>query len=197
MNVLNPLFTKHGLFVVPTILDQKREERQTKNGGLLIYSIVTVKYTFYSIDGSYIEAIIIGEGMDSADKATNKAMSIAFKYACFQVFCIPTEEMVDPDGESPDPVGKELKAKVTKIETKPVEPVKKEEPVKVEESTEMDTIKKEIITLAKSLGGSGNEKVNEITIQCTGEKNPNKCNDLVKLQTLKSGLEKLSKEGGK
>ena len=37
--------------------------------------------------------------MDSGDKATNKAMSIAFKYACFQVFCIPTEEMVDPDAE--------------------------------------------------------------------------------------------------
>ncbi len=30
----------------------------------------------------------------------NKAMSIAFKYACFQVFCIPTEEMKDPDAES-------------------------------------------------------------------------------------------------
>ena len=38
--------------------------------------------------------------MDSGDKATNKAMAIAFKYACFQVFCIPTEEMQDPDSES-------------------------------------------------------------------------------------------------
>ena len=38
--------------------------------------------------------------MDSGDKATNKAMAIAFKYACFQVFCIPTEEMKDPDAES-------------------------------------------------------------------------------------------------
>lgn len=37
--------------------------------------------------------------MDSGDKATNKAMAIAFKYACFQVFCIPTEEMKDPDAE--------------------------------------------------------------------------------------------------
>ena len=31
-------------------------------------------------------------------------MAIAFKYACFQVFCIPTEEMKDPDEETPDPV---------------------------------------------------------------------------------------------
>ena len=39
--------------------------------------------------------------MDSGDKATNKAMSIAFKYACFQLFCIPTEEThPDSDKES-------------------------------------------------------------------------------------------------
>ena len=42
--------------------------------------------------------------MDSGDKATNKAMSIAYKYACFQVFCIPTEEMKDPDAETHEPV---------------------------------------------------------------------------------------------
>ena len=42
---------------------------------------------------------VIGEGMDPGDKATNKALSIAFKYACFQLFCIPTEEMRDPDAE--------------------------------------------------------------------------------------------------
>ena len=43
--------------------------------------------------------------MDTADKATNKAMAIAFKYACFQVFCIPTEERKeqDPDAETPEP----------------------------------------------------------------------------------------------
>ena len=41
--------------------------------------------------------------MDSGDKASNKAMSAAFKYACFQTFCIPTEEMRDPDAETPPP----------------------------------------------------------------------------------------------
>ena len=47
--------------------------------------------------------MVVGEGMDSGDKATNKAMAIALKYACFQVFCIPTEEMKDPDAETPPP----------------------------------------------------------------------------------------------
>ena len=39
--------------------------------------------------------------MDSGDKATNKAMSIAYKYAAFQAFCIPTEETaIDADAET-------------------------------------------------------------------------------------------------
>ena len=102
MNAINPALVKNKCFVVPEILDQVREERQTKTGSLLIYSICKIKYTFYAEDGSNISCVVIGEGMDSGDKATNKAMSIAFKYACFQVFCIPTEEMADPDAECHD-----------------------------------------------------------------------------------------------
>lgn len=99
MNAINPALVNNKVFIVPEILEQTREERQTKSGGALIYSVCKIKFTFYAEDGSHIEAITIGEGMDSGDKATNKAMSIAFKYACFQVFCIPTEEMVNPDAE--------------------------------------------------------------------------------------------------
>lgn len=99
MNALQPAMLKNHIFVVPEVLDQTREERQTAKGGTLIYSILKMRYTFYAEDGSSISAVIIGEGMDSGDKASNKAMSIAFKYACFQVFCIPTEEMKDPDAE--------------------------------------------------------------------------------------------------
>lgn len=106
MNALQPLLVKHGVFVVPEVLEQSREDRQTKSGGNLIYSIFKVKYTFFANDGSSITSIVVGEGMDSADKSANKAMSVAYKYACFQVFCIPTEEMKDPDAETPDPAPK-------------------------------------------------------------------------------------------
>lgn len=103
MNALNPAFIKHKLFMVPEVVSQKREERQTANEKNLIYSVLSVKYTFYAEDGSSIYTIVPGEGMDSGDKASNKAMSAAFKYACFQTFCIPTEEMQDPDAETPPP----------------------------------------------------------------------------------------------
>ena len=104
MNAINPALVKNHVFIVPEVLDQQRQERTTNKGAVLIYSICRIKYTFFAEDGSHIEAVTVGEGMDSGDKATNKAMAIAFKYACFQVFCIPTEEMKDPDEETPDPV---------------------------------------------------------------------------------------------
>lgn len=71
-----------------------------------MYSILTIRYTFYAIDGSSIEVVTIGEAMDSGDKSCNKAMSTAQKYAFFQVFAIPTEELKDSDDDSPDPAPK-------------------------------------------------------------------------------------------
>lgn len=103
MNTFHPLLSKHHVFVVPEVLEEQRQERTSGRGGSLLYSILKIKYTFYAEDGTSISAIVIGEGMDSGDKASNKAMSVAMKYAMFQVFCIPTEEMQDPDAETPPP----------------------------------------------------------------------------------------------
>ena len=111
MNTFQPLLAKYKVFIVPQVLEQNREERQTSKGGTLLYSICRIKYTFYAEDGTSVEAIVVGEGMDSGDKATNKAMAIAMKYAMFQVFCIPTEEMKDPDSESHSVTKKVTKTK--------------------------------------------------------------------------------------
>ncbi len=103
MNALQPILSKHKVFVVPEVIDQSREDRVTNKGGTLLYSMLKVRYTFYAEDGTSVSAVVIGEGMDSGDKASNKAMAIAMKYAFFQVFCIPTEEMKDTDAETPEP----------------------------------------------------------------------------------------------
>ncbi len=104
MNALQPSLVKHKVFIVPEVTSETREEKVNKNGTLLFYVRLGVTYRFFTTDGSSIETKVIGEAMDSGDKATNKAMSIAYKYACFQVFCIPTEEMKDPDAETHEPV---------------------------------------------------------------------------------------------
>lgn len=101
-NALNPVMAELGLFIVPEVLEQTREERKTVSGGTLIYSILKVKFTMYAPDGSNVSGVVTGEGMDSGDKASNKAMSVALKYFCFELLMIPTEEMVDPDGEVHD-----------------------------------------------------------------------------------------------
>ena len=103
LNTFQPLLAKHHVFVVPEVLDQQRQERTTGKGGSLLYSLLRMRYTFYAEDGSSVSAVVVGEGMDSGDKASNKAMSAAMKYAMFQVFCIPTEEMQDPNAETPEP----------------------------------------------------------------------------------------------
>lgn len=131
MNALQPLLSKHKVFVVPDVLEQTREERAAKSGRNLLYSILKVKFTFFAEDGSSVSAVVIGEGMDTADKASNKAMAVAMKYALFQVFCIPTEEMADPDGETPEDTEPTLFCEECGIEIEPVKmngevwPVKK------------------------------------------------------------------------
>ena len=111
MNALQNILPKYGVFYVPEVIESSREERQTKTGGNLIYSVLKVKYTFYAEDGSHVCAVVQSEGMDSADKSSNKAMSAACKYALFQVFNIPTVEFVDPDATTPESSAKKSLSK--------------------------------------------------------------------------------------
>ena len=107
-NELNPLLAKHGVFSVPEVLEERREERPTKSGGILTSTILKMRYTFYADDGSSVQAVVIGEGMDSGDKSANKAMAVAHKYALVQMFSIPTEEPKDVERESPEPAFKAI-----------------------------------------------------------------------------------------
>jgi hypothetical protein len=101
-NELHTKLAKHGVFTVPEVLENIREERPTKSGGVMTYSIMKIKFTFFAEDGSSVSAVMIGEGSDTGDKASNKAQSIAHKYAFLQVFAIPTEDEKDPDQSSPE-----------------------------------------------------------------------------------------------
>jgi hypothetical protein len=99
-NVVSPLLAKHGIFMTAEIVEKAREERASKAGGVLAFVTLRMRYTFFADDGSGVSCVVEGEGMDSGDKATNKAMAIAHKYALLQTFCIPTEQAIDPDAES-------------------------------------------------------------------------------------------------
>lgn len=97
-NELNALLSKHSLVIVPRILTRDVAERQTQKGGALFYVTVEAEFDLISAkDGSKHTVRTLGEAMDSGDKATNKAMSAAYKYAAMMVFCIPTEGDNDAD----------------------------------------------------------------------------------------------------
>lgn len=100
-NALAPELVKHKLLILPRYTERTCVERTSKSGGALFYITVRGDFDFVSTeDGSIHTVTTYGEAMDSGDKATNKAMSIAYKYAAFQAFCIPTEETaIDADAE--------------------------------------------------------------------------------------------------
>ena len=98
---LSPLLAKHALCIIPRMIARTCEERASKAGGALFYVTVEAEFDFVSAeDGSKTVARTFGEAMDSGDKATNKAMSAAYKYAAFQTFAIPTEGNPDADAET-------------------------------------------------------------------------------------------------
>lgn len=104
-NALQPLLAKNGIFNTPEVLEKWREERTNSKGTVLAFTVLRMKYTFYADDGSSVSCIVEGEGMDSGDKSSNKAMAIAHKYALIQTFCVPTE-LDDPDSQVHEVVSK-------------------------------------------------------------------------------------------
>lgn len=97
-NAVSPLLAKHGLCILPRVLSRECIERQSAKGGVLFYVTVEAEFDFVCAeDGSKHTVKTYGEAMDSGDKATNKAMSAAYKYAAFQAFAIPTEGDNDAD----------------------------------------------------------------------------------------------------
>ena len=111
---LAPLLAEHRLCVVPRMVGREAVERRSKSGTALFYVTVEAEFDFVSVDdGSMHTARTFGEAMDSSDKATNKAMSAAYKYAAFMTFCIPTEG--DADAETHEVSGEMPAAEYTKL----------------------------------------------------------------------------------
>lgn len=97
-DALAPLLASNGLCILPRILSRSVTERTTAKGGVLFYVTVEAEFDFVAAeDGSIHVVKTFGEAMDSADKATNKAMSAAYKYAALMAFAIPTEGDNDAD----------------------------------------------------------------------------------------------------
>ncbi len=104
-NAISPLLGEHGLCILPRMIRREYQERQTAKGSAIFYVIVEAEFDFVAAeDGSCHVVRTFGEAMDMSDKATNKAMSAAYKYAAMQAFAIPTEGDNDSENQNIEPV---------------------------------------------------------------------------------------------
>lgn len=101
LNALYPALTKNGVFLTTKTIQATKELKDVVRGsgkaGVDKHVAIVMEYTFWAEDGSHVSSSIPAEGVDSGDKATNKALSAALKYALIQTFAIPTEDMEEAD----------------------------------------------------------------------------------------------------
>ncbi len=119
VNALYPALTKHGVFMVPSCDREEHElkevTRSSGKPGIDKHVTLMMSYTFIAEDGSWVKAgPIPAEGLDSGDKATNKALSAALKYALIQTFSVPTEDMAEADLDTPE-IGTVSKKQLTEV----------------------------------------------------------------------------------
>lgn len=102
----HPALIAHGVFCAPTVLEREmyRFEKTNEYGKVTTWCHVALKveHRFYAPDGSYVSVTTWGEGLDNSDKASNKAMSGAMKYALIELFCVPTQDVEDSDRTTPE-----------------------------------------------------------------------------------------------
>lgn len=97
-NVLAPLMDECKLVIVPKMKSRMEKERTTKSGGFALQVVVDIDFHFLSrVDGSELVVPMSNEAVDYSDKATNKAISQAYKTVCINTFNIPTEGEEDAD----------------------------------------------------------------------------------------------------
>lgn len=100
LNAVAPALRKHGVIVMPVVENYDYQTVEIgKNRTAMGHVIVKVRYVFIGPEGDNAYCDVVGEAMDSGDKAVAKAMSVAFRIALLQSLALPTDEP-DPDASS-------------------------------------------------------------------------------------------------
>ena len=99
VNALSPHMRNHGLTVRPSaILSHTYESFTTSGNKQSIACRLVVEFTFTGPEGDELRSVVAAEAADTGDKATPKAMSVAFRTALLQTFALPTQD-TDPDAQ--------------------------------------------------------------------------------------------------
>lgn len=96
MNAVGPALRKHGGFIVPVVESVTYDTATSAKGATLNIARVCVNYAVFGQVGEPVSGSVVAEAFDMGDKATAKAMSVAFRTFLLQLLCLPTDEP-DPD----------------------------------------------------------------------------------------------------
>lgn len=148
LNAVHPALSEAGIFLAPTVIDRHldRTEKDKPGQGMQItwHCVLTVCHRFYAGDGSYVEVTTVGTGMDTSDKASNKALSAAFKYALVEAFSIPTVDLDDDEQTQSGPAPRGGAGPAVRQQATPAKP----EPWTKEQLAEWTAWKTKITALA-------------------------------------------------
>jgi len=95
------LFGKHGLAIAPRVQRVDFEPVKSSKGTDGFRAVAYVDYLIGHSEGGEVGASMVGEAIDYGDKATSKAVQMAFKYLLTELLQIGSGGD-DPDGQSPD-----------------------------------------------------------------------------------------------
>lgn len=100
---LRPAMVEQGVYMaVVALSDIRRGEYTTAKGSVMQMVDLTATVRFaHALSGTFIDVVALGSGADTGDKASNKALTGAYKYALRQTFCIETGD--DPDDAPSQP----------------------------------------------------------------------------------------------
>lgn len=183
-NALHPVLAKHGVVLRPYVVEARAlEATETKSGGVMFRVSLTMDLGFVAPDGSAHVVRTVGEGCDTGDKATNKAMSAALKYALLMTFLIPTEdrELVDSETEShearrPAPREQQRQAQVVQAAAKVLDA----KPVAAPNPAALVAVRKKLATLLEKTPAEWRDQVNADIGDADA--------DVAKLETIASNL---------
>lgn len=100
-NMIHSLLAAEGVTTPPRVINKEISTRQTAKGSTMTHVSMDVEFWFTAPDGS---AMCVGpissEALDTSDKAHNKALSFAQKYAIVQTFTIPTIDVQEGDRDN-------------------------------------------------------------------------------------------------
>lgn len=99
VNAVSPAMRKHGLTVHPSKVEHRPSSKQLSGGKIATSIDVIVDYTFTGPEGDTFTAQVAAESFDLGDKATAKAMSVAYRTCLLQTFALPTDD-TDPDEQT-------------------------------------------------------------------------------------------------